>query len=245
MFSGALLRPVLLPSAGERALRLRRADPRRAYHQAHAGPCSGDRDGPRGAHLRVGAGGLLLQHGGRHRRRRHISGQVPQDPHPPREGLLREVLLPAGQHRLSGFRHGGGPHRRLHLLRPAFPGGMARPGLERGEDRFQPFCHQPRAVDVSVESGAAGLCRRQRVFRRRDQPGRAGAIRRQRLLRVLLLCRPEGSDHRRVGFGHRGGAGDPRLGPRHDRGGASAVGFLSGPAPGCVWRPGSTRRRRE
>ncbi len=240
MFSGALLRPLLLSGAGERALRLRRADPRRAYHEAHAGPGQGDRDGPCGAHLRVGAGGLLLQHGGCHRRRRHISGQVPQDPHPPREGFLREVLLPAGQHRLSGLRHGGGPHRRLHLLRPPLPGGVARPGPERGEDRFQPLGHQPWAVDVPVEPGAAGICRRQRVLRRRHQPGRTGAVRRQRLLRVLLLRRPEGSDHWRFRFGHRGGAGDPRSGPRHDRGGAPAMGLLPGPSPRCVRRPGST-----
>ena len=52
--------------------------------------------------------------------------QVPQDPHPAGEGLLGEVLLPARQPRIPGVRHRGRPDRRLHLLRPPLPRGLAR-----------------------------------------------------------------------------------------------------------------------
>ena len=41
-------------------------------------------------------------------------------------GLLGEVLLPARQPRLPGVRHRRRPDRRLHLLRAALPGGLAR-----------------------------------------------------------------------------------------------------------------------
>ena len=77
------------------------------------------------------------------------------------QGVLREVLLPSRQHRLSGVRHRRRPHRGLHLLRPAFSRGMASSGAERGEDRVQPLRYESRALDVSMEPGAAGLGRRQ------------------------------------------------------------------------------------
>ena len=57
--------------------------------------------------------------------------QVPQDPHPAGEGVLGEVLLPARQPRLPGVRHRGRPRRRLHLLRPALPRGLARARPQR------------------------------------------------------------------------------------------------------------------
>jgi N-carbamoylputrescine amidase len=37
------------------------------------------------------------------------------------------------------------------------------------------------------------------------------------LLRVVVLCRPARSDHRRLGVRHRGGVGDPGSRPRPDR----------------------------
>ena len=50
-----------------------------------------------------------------------VPGQVPQDAHPARQGLLGEVLLPPGQPGLSGVRDGRRQGRRVHLLRPALP----------------------------------------------------------------------------------------------------------------------------
>ena len=104
------------------------------------------RHGPRPADVREGAGGPALQHGGGHRRRRHLPGQVPQDPHPTGQGLLGEVLLPARQPRLPGVRHGGRQGRRLHLLRPALPGGLAGAGPERRPDGVQPISATSRGL---------------------------------------------------------------------------------------------------
>ncbi len=91
---------------------------------AGAGPR--DRHGDRRPGLRGRAVRLLLQHRGRDRRRRHLPRQVPQAPHPAGQGLLGEVLLQAGQPRLARLRHRRRQGRRLHLLRPPLPGGLAR-----------------------------------------------------------------------------------------------------------------------
>ena len=94
---GAVLRTVLLPGPGRPVLQLHRADPGRPDDEADAGPREADRDGRRRADVRGGREGLghLLQHRRGHRRRRDVPRQVPQDPHPARQGLLGEVLLPA------------------------------------------------------------------------------------------------------------------------------------------------------
>ena len=52
-------------------------------------------------------------------------GKYRKTPHPAGQRLLGEVLLPAGQPGLPGLRHRGRPGRRLHLLRPALPRGLA------------------------------------------------------------------------------------------------------------------------
>ena len=77
-----------------------------------------------------------------------------------------------------------------------FPEGWRALGLNGARIVFNPSATSRGPVDVPVESGAAGLGSRQRVLHRRHQPGRSGAFRRQRLLRVLVLRRSEGSDHR-------------------------------------------------
>ena len=77
--------------------------------------------------------------------RRPVPGQVPQDPHPSRQGVLGEVLLPAGQPRLPDLRHRSRTDRRLHLLRPPLPRRMAGAGAQGRQDRLQPLRHQPRA----------------------------------------------------------------------------------------------------
>ena len=110
--------------------------------------------------------------------------QVPQDPHPAGEGVLGEVLLPARQPRVPGVRHRGRSHRRLHLLRPPLPRGLASARPRGCADRVQPVGDEPRPVDVPLEPRAARVRGRERVLRGRDQPRRGRASRRQRLLRV-------------------------------------------------------------
>ena len=92
--------------------------------------------GPRRADVRGGREGLghLLQHRRGDRRRRDVPRQVPQDPHPARQGLLGEVLLPAGQPRLPGLRDRGRQGRRVHLLRPPLPRGRPRARPQRRRD---------------------------------------------------------------------------------------------------------------
>ena len=118
------------------------------------------------------AAGHLLQHRGRHRRRRDVPRQVPQDPHPARQGLLGEVLLPAGQPRLPGLRDRGRQDRRLHLLRPPLPRRRPRARPQRRRDRAHPERDVARPVRVPVADRAGQPRRRQRLLRRDDQPGR-------------------------------------------------------------------------
>jgi len=56
--------------------------------------------------------------------------------------LLGEILFPPRQPRLSRLRPRLRQDRRLHLLRPPFPRGRARPGTERRRDRLQPVGHR-------------------------------------------------------------------------------------------------------
>ena len=106
--------------------------------------------------LRAGAGRPPLQHGSRHRRRRHLPRQVPEDPPAPGEGLLGEVLLPARERGIPGVRHGRRPHQRLHLLRPALPR-VAGPRPRRGEDRLQPVSDVTWPQRVPLAARAARL----------------------------------------------------------------------------------------
>ena len=73
------------------------SDPRRPDHQADAGGRAASTQMVIVVPLYEEDGrGHLLQHRGRHRRRRHVPRQVPEEPHPPlRAGVLGEVLLPA------------------------------------------------------------------------------------------------------------------------------------------------------
>ena len=81
--------------------------------------------------LRAARGRPLPQHRGRPRRRRRAAGPLPQDAHPRRPALLREVLLHAGRPRLPRVRHAGRPHRHARLLGPVVPGGRAAHGARR------------------------------------------------------------------------------------------------------------------
>ena len=158
-------------------------------------------------------------------------GKYRKTPHPAGQGVLGEVLLPPGQPGLPGVRHRGGPDRRVHLLRPALPRGLAgaRPG--RRADRVQPVGHQPGPVPVPVAAGAARRGGGQRVLRRRDQPGRHRAARRQRLLRADLLrgsARPARGRRRRRRQGRGGG---PRPGHGSAGRGPEPVAVLPRPPP--------------
>ena len=125
--AGALLRPVLLRRAGDEVVPPHRAHPGGADHAAHDEAGQEAPDGHRGAGLRGGPARRLLQHRFRHRRRRQVPGQVPQDAHPALQaGLLGEVLLPPRQPRVSRLRDRLRQGGRLHLLRPPLPGGRAR-----------------------------------------------------------------------------------------------------------------------
>ena len=125
------------------------------------------------ADLRGGDSRRLLQRRRRDRRRRQLSRQVPQDAHPAGRRLLREVLLQARQLRLPGLSHGLLQARRLHLLRPAFSGGLARPGAERRRIHRQSLGHGRRPQPVSVEARAAGGGGRQRRLSSARSIGRA------------------------------------------------------------------------
>ncbi len=88
------------------------------------------------------------------------------------KGFWEKYYFTPGQPRLAGLRHRRRPDRRLHLLRPPLPRGLARARPGRRPARLQPLGHQPRPVGVPVAAGAARRGRRQRVLHRGDQPGR-------------------------------------------------------------------------
>ena len=89
----------------------------------------------------------------------NVPGQVPQDPHPARQGLLGEVLLPARQPGLPGVRDGRRQGRRVHLLRPPLPGGRPRPRAQRRRDRAHPVA-PPRAACPSTCGGSSSRATR-------------------------------------------------------------------------------------
>ena len=107
--------------------------------------------------------------------------------------------------------------RRLHLLRPPFSRRRARARPERRGDRLQSFGDRRRALRVSVEARAARARRRQRLFRRRDQPRRhRSAVEHRRVLRSELFLRSARPDHRR-GAARQGRCRRRRSRPRYDR----------------------------
>ena len=112
-------------------------------------------------------------------------------------GFWEKFYFRPGQPRVPRLRHRGRQGRRLHLLRPALPRGLARARSQRRPDRLQPQRHQPRPERVPLVDRAAGRRRGQRVLRRRHQPGRHRGPRRRRLLRPVLLRRPRGQLRRR------------------------------------------------
>ena len=241
---GAVLRPLLLPGPGRGVLRLRRAGARRADHPGDDGARPGARDGARRPDLRAGAGGPALQHGGGHRRRRHLSRQVPEDPPPAGEGLLGEVLLPAREPRVPGVRHRRRPHRRLHLLRPPLPRGVAGPRPGGGEDRVQPVGHLawPRAPT----SGSSSSPPRRWPTSTTSAPSTGWGS--SRSATTTSTARPTSSSPRGQFVGEVASTTDEELVVRDldmdlDRRGPQPVGVLPGPSSRHV-RPAHPGRRR-
>ena len=116
------------------------------------------------------------------------------------KGFWEKFYFRPGQHGLPGLRDGRRQGRRVHLLRPALPGGRARAGPERRGDGVHPLRHVARPVRVPV-AHRAGLARgRQRLLRGHDQPrGHREGDRRRRLLRPVVLRRSARAVHRRPG----------------------------------------------
>src|SRR5262249_36108480 len=92
-----------------------------------------------GPGLRGGDDGRVLQHRRRPRRRRQLSRQVPQDPHPALPArILGKILFPARQPGLSDLRDQVRARGRVHLLRPPLPEGARALGLAGAEVVFIP-----------------------------------------------------------------------------------------------------------
>ena len=77
-----------------------------------------------------------------------------------------------GEPRLPGLRDGDRQGRRVHLLRPALPGGRACSWARRRRDGVHPVGDVTRPLGVPVADRTTEPCRGQRLLRRDDQPGR-------------------------------------------------------------------------
>ena len=87
-------------------------------------------------------------------------------------GFWEKFYFKPGQPRLSGVPDEVREGRRLHLLRPPLSRGRARARPQRRGDRVQSVGDRCGTVGISVEARAARARRRERLFRRRDQPSR-------------------------------------------------------------------------
>ena len=147
--------PVLLPGAGRRVLRVRRVDPR-PDHRALPGA---------GRRARHGAWSCRCTS-----RSRPASSTTPPPwstptaptsastarHHIPQvKGFWEKFYFRPGNLGLPGVRHRGRQGRRLHLLRPALPRGLAGARPERRPDRVQPVGHQPRACRRTCGSSSS------------------------------------------------------------------------------------------
>ncbi len=155
------------------------------------------------------------------RRRRHAARQVPQAPHPEPAAVLGEVLLPPRQPRLPGVQHRGRPGRRLHLLRPALPRGLARARAEQRADRVQPRRRPSPACPTGC--GRSSSRPRPRPTSTSSPPttGSAGSTRSSAttpstFYGTVLLRRPARQLRRRARLAGQGGVARPRPRPRRD-----------------------------
>ena len=246
LLPGAVLRPLLLPGPGRPVLQLHRAHPRRPDDEADAGPRQADRHGPRRADVRGGREGLghLLQHRRGHRRRRDVPRQVPQDPHPARQGLLGEVLLPA---RATSATRCSRPRSARSACTSATTATSPRaPG--RSASTAPRSCFIPSATSRGLSEY---LWRIEQVSHAVANGYFVGTINRVGIETDLgdddfygqsYFVDPRGQFVGDVGSRPRRGADRPRPRPRHDHRGPPDLAVLPRPAAGRV-RTTSTRTR--
>ncbi len=131
----------------------------------------------------------LPQHRRRHRRRRFAARHLPQDAHPGRSALLREILFHARRHRLSRLEHPVRQDRRAHLLGPVVSRSGAADRAARA--RRSSFIRRPSAGTPRKRPGTAPSStapgrrssaprRGQRLLCGRGQPHRPRTARRRR-----------------------------------------------------------------
>ena len=184
MFAGALRVALFLRRRALPELPAGGADTRRPHDAAFHGP--GQRAG-RGADMldvRETRRRPLPQHHSCDRRRRHISGQVPQDAHPRRPGLLREVLFHSRRPWLQGVQDQVRHRGRAHLLGPVVPRGSTHNGPQGCADSVLPHGHrlgraperarQPRAVCGVADHTAQPCCGQRRACGEREPHGPRG-----------------------------------------------------------------------
>ena len=155
LLPGAVLRAVLLPGAGPAVLRVRRVDPRarRSSGSRRWPPSSAwcmvlpmyEQEQPGVLYNTaavVDADGTYL---GKYRK-----NHIPQV-----KGFWEKFYFRPGNLGYPGVRHRGRQGRRLHLLRPALPGGLAgaRPG--RRPDRVQPVARPAAACRPTCGSSSS------------------------------------------------------------------------------------------
>jgi hypothetical protein len=110
--------------------------------------------------LRKDSGWCLLQHRGRYRCRRFLSGQIPEDSYSPHlAGFLGEVLFQTRQPGVPGLPDSLCKNRDLHLLRPPLSGVRPSSVPQRGRDPFQPFSYRHGQVEVPLGTGTSPLKR--------------------------------------------------------------------------------------
>ena len=193
------------------------------------------------------ASGHLLQHRRRHRRRRHVPRQVPQDPHPARQGLLGEVLLPARA--TSATRSSRRPSARSASTSATTATSPRAPG--RSASTAPRSCFIPSATSRGLSEylwriEQVSHARRQRLLRRDDQPGRH----RGRLSATTTSTARATSSTRAASSSAtsavrpRRGAARPRPRPRPDHRGPPDLAVLPRPATRRVRGPRRDRRSR-
>ena len=138
-----------------------------------------------------------------------------------------------------------GHDRRLHLLRPALPGGLARARPERRADRVQPERHQARPVEPALGGRAAGRRRRERLLR--AAPNRVGREDNEYgdlavdFYGSSQFIDPRGNFVGEMGSGDRRGGPDPRPRPGHGAGDARRLAVLPRPPARLVHRDRASR----
>ena len=181
--SGTPQHALLLPDGKPRLLRPRRTDTRPVDRILQ-------RDSRRLPHraghfaLRTPRGRAIPQHGRGVRRGREHSREIPEDAHPRRPRLLREVLLHPRRHRLRTHTDLHWETRRAGVLGPVVSRGSAADGLKGRRTAHLPYRHRmgkhrcagrENAPIRGMDHRAARTCRGQRTARDFGEPRRVRA----------------------------------------------------------------------